>query len=272
MKILVPTDFSETARKAFDYGYELFKNSPDVKFVVLNSFETPKGAAGVMMNLEEVMRKEAKRDLSVELKLLKTKYPKLAISTEARYGLIENTVSRSVKENDIDFVVMGTHGASGLKKVFIGSTAEKVIESVNVPVIAVPHAFEYKPIKNIVFATDLIDVKNANLLEPICELANKNGARIHVVYVLEKASDFDLVSEVKKMKMSENFSKQETVFKVLEAVEVAKGISSYVHEIDADMVVTIPKQATFWDRLFKKSVTEQVAFETKVPLLTLRDE
>ncbi|MGK0286339.1 MAG: hypothetical protein ACI9GM_001388, partial [Salibacteraceae bacterium] len=37
-------------------------------------------------------------------------------------------------------------------------------------------------------------------------------------------------------------------------------------------VVMIPKEATFWESLFTRSVIEQLAFQSKVPLLSLRDK
>ncbi len=274
MRVLIPTDFSESARAAFDYGYQLVNHHDDLEMILLNSYEMPKVGAsgGVMMNLESAMAKESERDLSIELKKLKAKYPNLNISCVSRYGTLENSISRTCNELIVNFVVMGTHGASGLKKALIGSNTQSVIENVSIPVISVPRNWIYRPIKNIVYATDLQRLENAEILKPICALAEEANATIHIVYVAKSHSEIDLEKEVEKLPLNNYFSGRERKFNVIESHNVADGVDSYVKEIDADIVVMIPKEASFWESLFKRSVTEQLAFQSKIPLLSLRDK
>lgn len=273
MKILIPTDFSESARVAFDYAFKMFKGFDEVEFVLLNSYEMPKGgsAGGVMMNIEEAMAKESENDLKREYKLLTEKYPDISLTTVSRYGTIENSVARTENEYDIDFIVMGTHGASGWKKAFLGSNTEKVIDNVDVPIIAVPKGWEYRPVKNIVYATDLKRLENSETLIPICNIAAHFDSTIHIVYVAENLEDIDLEKEVSKLPLSNYFEKRTRKFKVVKSESVEIGLDSYVKEIDADLVVLIPKAATFWQSLFKHSVTEQMCFQTKVPMLAIKD-
>lgn len=273
MRILVPTDFSESARNAFDYGYQLSIHEPDVEFILLNSYEMPKGgsAGGVMMNLEEAMAKESVRDLSLELKHFSTEYPNAKIKTVSRYGTLENSVARTNNEENVDFVVMGTHGASGLKKALIGSNTQTVIENIVRPVISVPKNWKFRPIKNIVYATDLHVLDNPGILDPICTLAKMHNAVIHVVYITEDASTIDLEKELEDTTLNKQFAERERKFKVVEAQSVVDGIDSYVKEVDADLVVLVPKQATFWHKLFNRSLTEQLAFQAKTPMLSLKD-
>ena len=50
---------------------------------------------------------------------------------------------------------MGTQGASGLKEIFIGSvTNGGVIRNTHTPILAIPHDYEYRPVKTIIFAVD----------------------------------------------------------------------------------------------------------------------
>jgi nucleotide-binding universal stress UspA family protein len=274
MRVLIPTDFSESARAAFDYGYQLVNHHNDLEMILLNSYEMPKVGAsgGVMMNLESAMAKESERDLSIEIKALQDKYPNLKITSVSRYGTLENSISRTCNELIVNFVVMGTHGASGLKKALIGSNTQSVIENVAAPVISVPRDWKYRSIKNIVYATDLQRLENAEILKPICALAEEANATIHIVYVAKSHSEIDLEKEVEKLPLNDYFSGRERKFMVIESHNVADGIDSYVKEIDADIVVMIPKEASFWESLFKRSVTEQLAFQSKIPLLSLRDK
>lgn len=274
MKVLIPTDFSVSARAAFDYGYQLVKEFSGVEIILLNSYEMPKVGAsgGVMMNLESAMAKESERDLSIELKELTALYPDVEIKTVSRYGTLENSINRTCNEEKVDFIVMGTHGASGLKKALIGSNTQSVIENSEIPVISVPRDWKFKKIENIVYATDLNRLENPEILNPICELAKEEGATVHIVYVAKSKEEIDLEKEIESLPLNKYFGKRNRKFAVIESQDVADGIDSYVNEIGADLVVMIPKDATFWESLFKRSVTEQLAFQSKVPLLSLRDK
>lgn len=274
MKVLIPTDFSESARAAFDYGYQLVKDYSDLELILLNSYEMPKVGAnsGVMINLEDAMAKESVRDLSIELRHLNEQYPNVKIKTISRYGTLENSISRTWNEEKVDFVVMGTKGASGIKKVLIGSNTQSVIENVIHPVIAVPSHWKYRKIKNIVYATDLSHLENPEILKPVISLAQMEGATVHIIYVVKEKTEIDLEKEIESLPINKYFAEVPRKFAILESENVASGIDAYVKEIDADMVVTIPKTVSFWESLFKRSVTEQVAFQSKVPLYSLRDK
>jgi len=273
MKVLIPTDFSKSARVAFDYAYQLYKEFDNPEFVLLNSFEMPAAgsAGGVMMNLEEAMSKESINDLKLEVQALQAKYKNINITSVSRYGTLENSVARTGNEYGIDVVVMGTHGASGLKRALMGSNTEKVIENVHVPVISVPRYWEFRPIKTIVYATDLKRIENTDAINNICKMAKYFDTTLHIVYVAEDASAIDLENEVSKLPLNECLKKMKKDFKVIESDNIADGIDEYVREIDADLVVLIPKAASFWQKIFKRSVTGQMAFQSKVPMLSIKD-
>ena len=273
MKVLIPTDFSNSAKVAFDFAYQLFSGFENVTFFLLNSYEMPStgSAGGVMMNLEEAMKKESENDLKIELRELKEKFTGINITSVSRYGTLENSVSRTNNEEKIDFVVMGTHGASGLKKALIGSNTMKIIENSEVPIISVPVGWEYREIKNIVYATDLKRLENVESLKPLCVLAEKFNSTIHIVYVSDNENEIDLENEVSKLPLNKMFAKRERKFKVIHSKNVADSIDNYVAEINADMTVLIPKVSSFWDKLFNRSVTVQMAFHTKVAMLSIRD-
>jgi len=274
MKILIPTDFSESSRVAFDYAYSLFSTFENVEFVLLNSYEMPhSGAAGgVMMSLEDAMHKESKRDLSLEVRHFKSKYPEVVIESVSIFGEIGNSVSRINKKNNIDVVVMGTHGAKGFKKALLGSNTEDVIESSLVPVISVPSKTEYRPIKKIVYATDLQRIENPEALQPLCNIAKHFDAVIHIVYVTDDASSVSFEMETDQPTLKDIFKERKKEFHVVESDDVTLGISHYISEIDADLLVLLPKEASFWRKLTNNSVTEKMAFQAKVPMLTIKDK
>ena len=126
-KILCPTDFSEYGNYAIPYAISIARKF-EASIVFLHT-----------------------TDLSVsDPEKLLEKFPDPALyhdrASDVRWEKLigrdvepENTIERVVEERDIDLIVMGTHGARGLRRVQIGNTTEEVIRRVTVPVLAVTH-------------------------------------------------------------------------------------------------------------------------------------
>ena len=74
-----------------------------------------------------------------------------------------------------------------------------------------------------------------------------------------------------KLQALKIFEKREREFHVIESSELPDAIAKFIVDIDADMVVVLPKQASFWEKLVKQSVTEQLVFQSKVPILAIKD-
>lgn len=270
MKILIPTDFSENARSAFAYAYELFSPFGEIELVLLNSYENPRGAAGVMMSLEEIMRKDSERELEMELEELTERFPKANITVISRYGSLENSIERSVREDGVSYVVMGTFGATGLKESLMGSNTQKAIDNTSAPIIAVPHDYNYQKITKIVVATDLEKLENIEILQPAIHIADFCQAEIHLVYVTDNADGIDMEKQAAALPSYNYWKNHNVTYKAVENTNVAAGLERYTDEIGAELIVTVPREVGFWEGLFKKSVTSEMANRAQQPILALK--
>ncbi|HEY5891761.1 MAG TPA: universal stress protein [Chthoniobacterales bacterium] len=135
-KILVPTDFSETSRKALQYAIAFAKQF-GAKITLLHVIEPPPESEERIYaetSLEEVMRPvreqlETLATSAIESKLLDT--------TLVRVGVPFVIITDLAGELEIDLVIVTTHGYTGLKHVFLGSTAERIVRHAPCPVLVV---------------------------------------------------------------------------------------------------------------------------------------
>ncbi len=270
-RILIPTDFSKNARGAFEYAYNLSKGE-EVEFYLLNAFEPPNTSGAMLVSLDEILEKEAMSDLKREQAILQKSFPGTTIHVITEYGPLESAVRKVNIDYQIDYVVMGTQGASGVRKVLIGSNTQRVIESVVRPVLAIPEDYKFKPVKKILFATDLKPMDYSFIARQICYIANKFDSHIYILYVETDTRKIDLQKEVAALEMDKLFAKRSHSFHLEECDNVVKGVDHFVDEHNIDMVVMVPKKITFFDRLFKRSVTEQFAFQARTPLLAMKEQ
>src|SRR5437667_12664295 len=144
-KILVPTDFSEPSEIAVRYGKELagaFEASLHVLTVVeenamVYAWTSPEGAPVSLANLRIEMEKSARDQISRVLTDEERSKYRAQLVTLVGSPFLE--IVRYAKSQDIDLIVMGTHGRGPIAHMLIGSVAEKVVRKSPCPVLTVRH-------------------------------------------------------------------------------------------------------------------------------------
>ena len=134
--ILFPTDFSQTGDEAFELAVSLAKER-QAKLIIVHVEEPPPAYGGGEMyygaldpdtkQLSNMLKKIVPDDANV-------KFEHRLISGSPAGALV-----RLAKDDDIDMIVMGTHGRSGLARVLMGSIAEEVVRRAPCPVLTYRH-------------------------------------------------------------------------------------------------------------------------------------
>jgi universal stress protein A len=138
-RILVPTDFSDCARPAAQYARELalrFTAQVDLMTVVDPTLMI---AASAGSPVPQAILEDQEATALQELK----KWPdseydrELQVHRQVLQGIPFVEIVRYARANEVDLIVMGTHGRSGLTHVLIGSVAERVVRKASCPVLVV---------------------------------------------------------------------------------------------------------------------------------------
>ena len=140
-KILAPTDFSVNSQHAMRYAGELAEQfGAELHVVAVFDNTTPMFTDPEMMQISDfVQRQEAAIREQLESQPGSPWSEKLTVVRELRVGSAFLEIVRYAKQNDIDLIVMGTHGRSGLPHVLLGSVTEKVVRKAPCPVLTVRH-------------------------------------------------------------------------------------------------------------------------------------
>jgi universal stress protein A len=136
-KILCPVDFSEISAKALEYAVFLAA-AHQAEIVLLHVIDGPQGLnqhhillitpQEIAQNLEKPARDELS-DLADGIG------EKAKIEKVVRHGKAFVEITREAREKDVDMIVMGSHGRTGIPHMLIGSTAEKVVRKAPCPVL-----------------------------------------------------------------------------------------------------------------------------------------
>lgn len=269
MTLLVPTDFSKASKKAIMYAAELAKKIK-ARIILLNVVQANTSGETLLKwkRLEEEMVKIAREDGEQLLAEVKRKAgAKTPITFEYRLGYdFDKVVNRFVEENDVDLVVMGTHGATGLKKVLMGSNAASMINTSLVPVVAVPADAAFKPIKKIVYATDMVNLDEE--IKTVTMFAALFTASVSVVHVTPATPDKKFNAE----KLTKNLIKvskyKKLTFSFVKNENITAGVNAFVAKQKPQLLAMFTHKLSAYEKFFGKGVTRKQAFNTTVPLLT----
>lgn len=266
--ILVPTDFSENAKKALDFAVNMAQKS-NAKLSVLNSYFQPSANVEVMKNsLMEIMANDSKEGLQETEKYIKSIAPNLEVVYISLRDTLPLAINEVAKNDEIDFLVMGTKGATGLKEVLIGSNAANILDKINIPCLLIPDAYVPTNFEKIGIAYDLQPVSNHNNIRTLNNIVNLVNAQTIIGSVNSKNKITDAQEEYINI-LKTQVKAAETVF--LNIDSTVEGIHAFEIQQKIDMLVMFKRKVSFFESLFHQSITKKIAIHTHIPLLVLHD-
>ena len=277
-RFLIPTDFSENSWNAIKYGLEFFKNVK-CTFHLLHVNPIPTySAAGSSVRtttavLEDSMIKESKTELKKMLRRIKdiSDNHNHVFSSTAVYDYFVDTVKREVEDKKIDLIIMGTKGASGLKRVTVGSNTGDVITKVKCPLLAVPENASYKIPKEIAFPTDYQIAYDMKVLDTLISMARMSDATLRIVHISKKGEDLSDEQLENKDFLHDYLRGVDHSFHSLTGSRLEAAIQCFVESRDIDMVAMVAKNLNFFQRILFKPAVEEISYHTDIPFLVLHE-
>jgi len=274
-KILFPTDFSEAATNAFVHALE-FAKVVNAELILLHTFEIPvydsqffpENYLAIYSSIE-LAKFEMFKDEIPKLKTIaiERNLEEIVIKHRLMDGDLLYNLKNAVKEDHIDFVIMGTNGISDWSTFFIGSNTSSVISGVDVPVLCVPVDAKFKKIKVIGFTTRYRE-KDKEELRKVLKIAKKTDAKVKSLYV--KTSDSDVSPETVR-EWEVEFASENVEFLVLPSDDVKETILDFILYKDVDVLTTITHKRSFFEGLFSSGFTKKITKEVSIPVLVMHD-
>ena len=260
--ILVPFDFSKAAVSAYRFAVDIAERA-NGKVHLFHVIELPvigDGIVAPVLNYEQSLMKELEQQAIGQFQEVEQKYPHDAVSVKfkVKFGSVVRTIEDSITTEHADIVIMGSHGASGLKEKFVGSNAEKLVRRSKIPVLIMKEYFK-GPIRSIVFPNNLDNDDQSDLVKKVKKLQGFFKAHLHVVWVntpLTFASDTE--SKNKLTAFAKRYHLKDFTIDVSNHRNEELGIIEYAQAIKADMVVMGTHSRRGLTHLLEGSLAEDV--------------
>ncbi len=272
--ILVPIDFSDCSKNALKYAIYLAKKF-QAKIHMVNAVHVHSAhpdvvggsiVAAVIKDYEDMVR-ESFEKLEKEIIELQD----VPHSADQFLAYLIDAIHTECETKDIDFIVMGTKAEHDELEKVLGSRTTDVIDTATVPILVVPEGWEKAGIEIIAFACQMEEVKNPMRVKMLNQFALDFGAKIEAFTVAKRREDITAADQNIFKNLIHSFDEGIASFSTIEASSTIEGITSFCNSHHPDLLTLIPKEHTFFERLFKKSISKSIALHVPVPALFFRE-
>jgi len=275
-KILVPYDFSETSEIALSEA-TILARPLKAEIYLIHVLEDKTSPFSVITNQElpgtfpHNLEMEALKRLKLVREKVKKEFGELPKSFITSGNIPKEIIEYSVK-NDIDLIVMGTHGTSGYHELFLGSNAQRVVTLSEVPVMTMQRRMPKTGFRNILLPIDN-SLHSREKVSIAIILAGLFGANIQVIGLPGSDQEKELnkfrlkMETVKKIVESENISCQTTL---VDGESLASAALEYASEHRSDLIVINTGHESRVSGIFLGAFAQQITNHSRIPVLSFR--
>ena len=266
MKIIVPLDFSENSIKALEFALSL-ADKKSTKITLVHVVEVAYDFASQAAFALDSMFKDGEK----LLKKYSEKYQGSGV--EMDYEIVEGnaaiSVARIAEEREASLIVMGTQGASGIKKTLIGTTTVTLIREANCPVLVVPAQAHVSEIRKVTLALEFANHEE-KFIDWIIGMSSRWELGFEILHV-QTTKGFKEELAVLGMEgyLQKKYPELKAKIHTYYAESASEGLELFLEENDNLIMVMCHQHRNLWDQIIKKSNSIQMAYHTHIPLLIM---
>lgn len=272
-RILVPIDFSKEAENASRVAVSIAKKC-DGTVYFLHMLDLPieftEPTEFMISNQIDptFFMDMAKKRFQTFLKLPFLKSAK--VQTKILYYKAFNGIRDEAKALNIDLIVMGSKGATGIEEIIIGSNTEKVVRSADIPVLVVKELHKKFTLKKLIFASDFALIGKKSF-QKVIDFANFFDARIYLLYV-NTIHNFETTEDINQhiKDYIKGFIFYNYLITIYNANSVEKGILDFSKSVDADAIALNTSGRSGLSKLFNGSIATEIANHAMLPVVTFK--
>lgn len=273
LKILVPTDYSPEAKNASLYAWH-FASYTNSSLVFYH-------AMPALIPVTDIPFENYYLDEQEETLMLKEMYQQLmqlhkldpnAVKTEFRvstHNVISQGIQQAFEDSGCDIVIMGTHGASGFRKVFLGSNTAHFISEAKVPIMAIPGDYKFEPIYHMVYASDLRQLgEELDILVPFAEVFQ---SVLEIFYFDYAGPDSEqLILDAENYIEAHHYNNIKlNIQRGYLQFSVAENIKRNLNTTNTQLLVMYRAAHSWLDRLLIGSNSQKMVMDPGIPILVM---
>ncbi|MFH6987025.1 universal stress protein [Flavobacterium collinsii] len=271
-RILVPTDFSEHAEDALKVASQIAKKN-NSEIIILHMLELPSQMNDAILggtSIPETMLFMKKANEMLDQISSRPYLEGIQITEIVKMDKPIHGITQIGKEYEIDLIIMGSHGSSGIEELLIGSNTEKVVRNSEIPVLVIKKNNTNFRASDIVFASDFSSETKIPF-EKFLKFTKVFDSKIHLVTICTPNS-FKPTHEVQQTidAFVTEFNLTNYTAQIYNDTNIEKGIINFSNSINADIIGMCTHGRTGFAHFFNGSISEGLVNHAIRPVLTFK--
>ncbi|MCX7744210.1 MAG: universal stress protein [Flavobacteriales bacterium] len=272
-RILVPTDLSENAETALKYALQLSRSIGLSEIYLLNATSVPVNPGDTFVPVTTLLLEDSQK-LMADYKQKVESWEEAKGFTIHVHSEVDDAVTAIRNYADKikpDLIIMGTKGASGIGEFLFGTVSAATLDHSEYPVLVIPGKTTYRKPESFAFFADLKTLEIKDSLRVLKNLCIALEAELHLVHVSDDAVMDE--NEIKEKKaLLEYFHGLKMQFHVITSESIYTGMEIFMYDFQPDIVAVLSRRYSFFERIFKTSMSKRVAHRTFLPLLSMKEK
>lgn len=282
-KILFPFELDNPIyQEAYIHGIK-FARKMNAGLILLNVFQLEVGNDITEKKYERLKRDSwiiAYNEISRFNKYYLEEYANVETNLQIKFdyrfvhGFLLDEIKNIAMEEEVDLIVLPLSDVKEFNKRQMKIIRDNIFERNRASLLVIPKACEFRPIRNIVFATDLKKLFNYQVyIHEILHYARLFESKLHFIHVSsrEKAEEWN-DSNTYKMIMQVLEKEKRHSFKSLHGKSITESVNQYVDECRAELLVVVKHQNHFMESLFHQSKSREMTLQSRIPVLVMREK
>lgn len=273
-KILLPTDFSETAQNAFRYclriadAYQADIELLHVVYPEYQPMDIPVMATKAMQDKADAAKMVIQEFVDYGLAQVQAGYDFTSIpniKSDVEIGSPAGLIAEIAERDAADLIVIGTRENHNAFDKTFGSVTTSVVERAHCPVWVIPGEANFESIDIIAYATDLGDGDPYHIWKA-CQLLNPFTPILHVVHIGDTEASRQQMADMESF-FTQNAPALQVNFHNVTGKSIPDRLDEFAENHDVDVMIMYAPYHTFWERIFQQSTTRKMALQSSIPVL-----
>lgn len=189
-------------------------------------------------------------------------------------GILLDEIKNITREDEVDLIVLPVSDDGDFNNRQMKIIRDNVFEKNRTSLLTVPHGCDFRPVRNIVFATDLKKLHNYQLyIHDVLNYARIFDSNVHFLHVAARgkaeAWESSQTYQLVKQAIEKN---PRHLFKSLHGQKILESVNQYAQECEADLLVVVRHQHAFLESIFHESISKGLSLNARVPVLVMREK
>lgn len=273
-QILIPTDYSDCSVAAVHYAINFAKDLGGAEIHFLNCLDVSDwiskestSADNKYVNLLDKLELQIDQ---LDKFIDRFNLGDLSFKRSFKRGKPAETIVAFSNEIDASYIVMGTHGRSGIVEDYIGSVTQRVLRHASCPVLAIKENPTKAKSNKIVFLSDFAE-DNKPIFEKCARLAEAMKSEIHLLNIDTPGyfSELSFVISENMEEFGKAFNGKKKYVRI-HAWNVERGLAKYLKQEDIDLVVIPTHGRSGFLNSLRYSLAELIVNHLNVPIITYK--